>query len=177
MKAPSTCSHAHRPLPLKPWEKPGDEASSPPIHIRLIKPELSCTCIGSCTCSAGVMMGKMSVQYSCRVQSSAISSTKGRTNGTIFLLRNSLLSAGSTRCWTIRCVCMGVGGRETEINTIRKFAGMWYNWCTYTYMYTKRRYTYDTCNNILILYPWYSNIYVWRWAMLNEIPMTLYMYM
>ena len=52
--------------------------------------------------SAGVMTGMMRVQYSCSVQSSAMRRTRGRTNGIILWLRNSPLSAGRTRWWTIR---------------------------------------------------------------------------
>ena len=60
------------------------------------------TCIGSWTCSAGMSIGSMSVLYSCILQSSATSRTRGRINGIILWLRNSSAKGGSTCLWTTR---------------------------------------------------------------------------
>ena len=58
-----------------------------------------------------MITGMMRVQYSCKEQSSATSKMSGRTNGIIFLFRNSLLRAGRTRWCTIRCSNSDVGKR------------------------------------------------------------------
>ena len=54
------------------------------------------TCMGLWILNTGMRAGRIRLEYSYIVQSSAISNTIGKTKGIILWLRNSATSAGTT---------------------------------------------------------------------------------
>lgn len=74
-----------------------------------------CTWTGSCCLNTGLRSGRMSLTYSSLVHSSAISSTLGRTNGTMSGFRNSEVRAGRIRYTTT----LWGGEDETGHNGVR----------------------------------------------------------
>ena len=75
------------------------------------------TWTGSCILKTGFNSGRIRSTYSCDVQSSAISNTLGRANGTIWWLLNSEHNCGKTLCITTRWWWNTKNGNQVQPST------------------------------------------------------------